>query len=178
MVTEGDIIAAGSRLAAVPPALSAKAAPDFILARGLRPLAQEYDHVVIDTPPGDNRLTSNALFAAQRMIVPVQPGSIDGVVSLMYLTEEWRGLSGAPVAELGGVVLCRAKQTRLAELTADWVRGRYKGAFLDPVVPDTVAVQQAWHDRKPLTGAVGGRATEAYGEITDRLLQRERRWQR
>ena len=55
-----------------------------ILADGLTPLRQEFDYVVIDTAPSLSYLTINALMAANAMIMPLVPESLDFVSSVHF----------------------------------------------------------------------------------------------
>jgi len=45
-----------------------------ILRDLLAPIKQEYDYIVIDTPPSLGILTSNGLISSDHVIVPIQPG--------------------------------------------------------------------------------------------------------
>jgi chromosome partitioning protein len=45
--------------------------------RRLPPLARDYVHVVIDTPPGDLAIVRGVLLAAERAILPIPPSLID-----------------------------------------------------------------------------------------------------
>jgi chromosome partitioning protein len=47
------------------------------LHRDLPPLAQDYDHVVIDGPPRVSDLARSAIIAADLVIVPIQPSPYD-----------------------------------------------------------------------------------------------------
>jgi chromosome partitioning protein len=176
---EADVIGSGPDLSSVPPGLSQKHGAPFILARGLRQVERAYDWIVLDTPPGENLLVSNALFAAERLIVPVQPASPEGIVAVLHLVEESRALiPGVRVAELGGIILAMTKHARASSTTLEAITKKYRGALLEPQVPHTSAVWDAWDARRPLSGSIGGRATEAYEQITEQLLQRARRWRR
>jgi len=66
-VAVGSIDLAGAELA-----LSSLIGRERALQRGLRPVDERYDFILIDTPPSLGLLTINALTAAQGVIVPVQ----------------------------------------------------------------------------------------------------------
>jgi chromosome partitioning protein len=56
---------------------STVAVPTTSVARQARDLAQRYDHIVTDTPPGHPGITSAALAVADAAVVPVTTGSVD-----------------------------------------------------------------------------------------------------
>jgi chromosome partitioning protein len=72
-----------------------------ILKQGLEPLLSEFDVVIIDCPPSLSYLTFNAVFAADGLVLPTPPESLDFASSAMY----WQLL-----VDLFGVVeeRCRA----------------------------------------------------------------------
>lgn len=47
------------------------------LHRDLEPIAADYEHIVIDTPPRVSALARSALLASDLVLVPVQPSSYD-----------------------------------------------------------------------------------------------------
>jgi chromosome partitioning protein len=81
---EIDLAVASIDLAGAELALSAMIGRERSLEKALRPVLDEYDFVVIDTPPSLGLLTINALVAANGVIVPVQCEylSLRGLVQL------------------------------------------------------------------------------------------------
>jgi chromosome partitioning protein len=69
---EIDVAVASIDLAGAELALSSMIGRERALQRGLRPIVDEYDYILIDTPPSLGLLTINALTAAESVIVPVQ----------------------------------------------------------------------------------------------------------
>lgn len=77
----------------------------LLLARALAPLAEDYDMIFLDTPPGDPLLQRLALGASRWMYVPTKsdPGSIYGLKNLADLLPDVRQVN--PYLEVAGVLL-------------------------------------------------------------------------
>lgn len=58
--------------------------PSFLLAEKLAEVAEKYDVVLLDCPPGDAALQTQALVAARWILIPTQPdmGSLQGLAQL------------------------------------------------------------------------------------------------
>jgi chromosome partitioning protein len=69
---EIDVAVASIDLAGAELALSSVIGRERALQRGLRAVLDQYDYLLIDTPPSLGLLTINALTAAESVIVPVQ----------------------------------------------------------------------------------------------------------
>jgi chromosome partitioning protein len=69
---EVDVACASIDLAGAEIAMSTKIGRERSLDKALRPIADDYDFICVDTPPSLGLLTINALTAADKVIVPVQ----------------------------------------------------------------------------------------------------------
>lgn len=89
---EIDVAPAGIELAGAELALSATIGRERALDRALRPLRDEYDLILLDTPPSLGLLTINAMTAAHGVIVPVQCEylSLRGLAQLQGTIEQVR----------------------------------------------------------------------------------------
>lgn len=57
-----------------------------LLEEGLAPLRQDYDVIIMDCPPSLSYLTFNAIYAADGVVMPIPPESLDFASSAMF----WR----------------------------------------------------------------------------------------
>jgi chromosome partitioning protein len=67
-----DLIPANHKLAMAELELVAELRREFVLDRALEPLEPDYDVILIDCPPSLGILTTNALCAAQEVLIPLQ----------------------------------------------------------------------------------------------------------
>jgi chromosome partitioning protein len=81
-----DVIAGAGALAGVEMSLVGEVARERFLRDALEPALDEYDEVVIDTPPNLGLLTVNALVCADRVLAPVScedEASVHGILQLL-----------------------------------------------------------------------------------------------
>ncbi|MFL9886737.1 AAA family ATPase [Paraburkholderia agricolaris] len=85
-----DVIAAHPSLFSaefyIPSMLKTKPSFQFwaILREGLAPLRSQYDYIILDTAPSLSYLTLNALMAADSMVMPLVPESLDFISSVSF----------------------------------------------------------------------------------------------
>jgi len=80
-----DVIPAKFDLSNVEEALIADDNKNFILSNALESVKDEYDYVIIDCPPSLGLITTNALIAADSVLIPVQCEflAMDGLTQLL-----------------------------------------------------------------------------------------------
>ncbi|MHB9090138.1 MAG: ParA family protein [Chloroflexota bacterium] len=171
-----DVLPASLSLAGAEVELVALPAREQRLARGLRPLAPQYDHIIIDCPPSLGLLTVSALTAAQRVIVPVQCEylALEGLTQLMRSIALVRQ-SLNPRLRLGGVLLTMFdSRTNLSQQVVDEVRRHFPQVVFTTVVPRSVRLSEApSHGRSILEYDPASRGAAAYRELAEELVARE-----
>lgn len=82
---EIDIIPAKFDLSNVEGALISDDNKNYILANALEPIRDNYDYIIIDCPPSLGLITTNALIAADSVLIPVQCEflAMDGLTQLL-----------------------------------------------------------------------------------------------
>jgi len=148
------------------------------LNEALSKVAQEYDYVLIDTPPSLGLLTLNALVAASDILIPMQCEyySLEGLGALMGTIERVKA-SLNPRLSVWGVLLCmydpRANLTKQVELE---VRGHFGNKVFDTTVPRNVRLSESPSFGKPiLLYDIASRGAQAYLELAREFLGREQR---
>ncbi len=116
-----DLIAADKALSGVEYYLFTRADREVVLARFLEALKQDYDLILIDTPPSLNLLTLNALCASDYVLIPVQPEffSLEGIVKIKESIEDVR-LRWNPNLSIIGVLPTQLSSRR--KLTHEVIR--------------------------------------------------------
>lgn len=103
-----DIIPASIELARAEIDLSSRMAREKILKNLLDPIKDNYDYILLDCPPSLGIVTTNALVAADRLIIPMTAEALPlkGLKMLDDVVKEVKKFVN-PDLEIGGVVLTR-----------------------------------------------------------------------
>jgi chromosome partitioning protein len=110
-----------------------------IIGSGLRPLRQEYDYIIIDTAPSLSYLTINALMAANAMVMPLVPESLDFISSVQFwnlFSDLARSFSGMdPNKRFDFISVLLSKVDYSTSSSAPVVRAWAQRAYADWVLP-------------------------------------------
>ncbi len=147
------------------------------LAEVLKPVAADYDYVLIDCPPSLGLLTLNALVAADALIVPLQCEffALEGVSHLIDTVGRVREAFNPRLALSGIVLTMYDKRNNLTDQVERDVREFFGDKVFQTVVPRNVRVSEAPSHGKPvLIYDVKSSGAEAYIHLAAELLKREK----
>lgn len=125
-----------------------------IVGDGLQPLREQFDYIIIDTSPSMSYLTINGLMAANGMVMPLVPESLDFISSTQFwglfadLCRTFADLEPNKVFDFVSVLLSKVDNgpTSAAPIVRSWSQRAY-GDWLLPV-------------EIPLSSVVGSEAIE------------------
>ena len=89
--------------------------PEYVyLAACLEKLKEQYDVIIIDTPPAKNNLTLSAIYAADEVLIPVKPDkySMDSLSETITMIETINKNEGTDIKVLG-ILLTLVEKTSL-----------------------------------------------------------------
>lgn len=111
----GDIIAGDPNLKDASKLLDGVSAA-YRLKKGLTNIAPNYDYVILDTPPALSVLLTNALTAADTVIIPLTSDryGLHGLVQLNDTIKDIREFTN-PGLQVAGLLLVKYRQTTLAK---------------------------------------------------------------
>jgi len=166
-----DLVAGAKDLRLAEKHLGTVTGADFVLREALEHAAESYDYVVIDTPPAAGALSSNALTAADWVLVPVQyeAPTLEGYGELLS-TIELVVRRTNPKLRLGAV-LATKNMVRSAHSAAvsDWL-GANVPELLATRVGFSTAFPDAYDKRKPITVfQPKGKSAAAYRAVVAEL---------
>ena len=126
----GDIIAGDPQLKDVSKLLDGDVSAPFRLRRGLKEIAPKYDYIILDTPPALSVLLTNALTAADKVIIPLTSDrfGLQGLMQLYDTIKDIREYTN-PGLVVGGFLLVKYRGTTTLAKAVDDSLPKYAELF-------------------------------------------------
>lgn len=149
----------------------------FNLKTALDPLEDQYDFIVIDSPPALGAMTLNAFTAADELLVPMPCEflAMDGLIELIDTMNQVK-MSTNPQIELGGILLTMAEErTNLGSSVAHEVRKNFPGKVFKNSIPRNIRLAEAPSHGKPIAFYdVRSKGAQAYLNFTKEWLRKHK----
>ncbi len=161
---QGDLIPASPALATTD-ALITDTGKEYRLKEALEPLLEEYDYILLDTPPALGVLTVNALTACNSVIIPAQADaySLQGIGQLAQTIQTVKkycnrdlAIKGLLVTRYNARSILTRDMTELLESTASQLNTKlYKAKIRECIaLKEAQASQQSIYTYAPKSNAV------------------------
>ena len=135
----------------------------------------EYDSIIVDSPPSLGLLTLNALVAADRVLIPLhcEYFALEGLADLVATMRRVRA-SMNPTLDIEGVLLTmNDERTNLGQQVSKDVREFFKEKVYRTVIPRNVRLAEApSHGVPAVTYDARSRGAEAYFAFAKEVLER------
>lgn len=146
------------------------------LKAAIEPIKNEYDLIVIDTPPQMGELMFNALYAATGLIIPLEAdnNSIQGLYQITDIANQIKGKTNPDLQILGTVVTRYDARPKLNRYLLDVIRdtGAEIGAPLLIAIRAAVAVKEAQAMQQSLFEyAPKSKATADYMQLYEKIAE-------
>jgi chromosome partitioning protein len=178
-----DLLPSSIDLAGAEVHLMTRTGREFVLARALKPLHENYDYVLIDCGPSLGILTINGLTAANWVAVPFQCDTLShrGVGQLLETIGDVRAYTNDSLRVLGGIATMYDGRTRLAREVLETVASQHGLKVFDPPIPKSVRAAEApGRGKSVLRHARSSKPAVAYRSLAaaiDRAVRPTRRKQ-
>lgn len=149
-----------------------------ILKNCLRTVRREYDYIILDCPPMLRGLSTNALTAADSILIPVKSGhfSLDAVDKLFKYLEWIREVANKQLAVEGILLTMHEPNTRVTDITTRELQGKYKKHMLPLVIPkNTVLSEASFYGKPAVLYNAGSRGATAYLHLAREIMERTKR---
>lgn len=141
-------------------------------------IKDNYDYVIIDCPPSLGILTTNALSAADSIIIPVQCEffALEGIMQLMN-TIMLAKKKLNPSLDIEGVLLTMLySNTNLGLEVVENIRGFFKERVYDTIIPRLVRLAESPSHGKPISAYdPKSKGTLAYLNLAKEVIERNAR---
>ncbi len=149
---------------------------EFLLAKSLAEIKDNYDYILVDCPPALNLLTINALAAADSLLVPVQCEyyALEGVSELFNtLTSIRRAVN--PTLRIEGLLLTMYDdRINLSSAVAADLREFYGNLILKTLIPRNVRLAEApSHGQPVIFYEPRSRGAESYLKLAEEVIAHE-----
>ena len=149
---EFDLIPANRELAGAEIELIQIDRREFRLKDALQPIKDEYDFVVIDSPPALNMLTVNGFTAADSVIIPMQCEyyALEGLSDLVGTLRKVKSNLNAKIEVEALVRTMYDPRSMLTQQVSDEIKKHYGDKVFDTVIPRNVRIAEAPSFGKPV----------------------------
>jgi len=138
-----------------------------------------FDFALLDCPPSLGILMTNALAAADEILVPIQCEyyALEGLTLLMDVTNRIRASEANPTLSISGLLLTMFDgRTNLNSAVVADVRKHFQEVVYETVIPRTVRFAEApSHGRTIFEHDPSGVGSAAYRALAKELLERQKR---
>lgn len=140
-----DIIPSSSDLSAAAVELATAKDREFWLLTALKDVRNNYDYIIVDSPPSLDLLTVNILTASDDVIIPVQTEyyALEGLSKLLETVSLVRKALQPNLGIMGAVLTMYDKRNRLARQVVREVQDNFPGRVFDSVIPRNVRLSEA-----------------------------------
>ncbi len=149
-----------------------------VLKKAVASVAEDYDYVIIDSPPSLSLLTVNGMIAADYLILPVQTEfyALEGVAQLLESMAMVKKAMNPDLKLLGVLATMYDKRTSLSVEVLAEVRKYFKDKVFRTSIPRNVRVAEAPSHGVPV-GAYDkfSKGAKAYKEFTREVEERTRK---
>lgn len=125
--------------------LSSEAGREYILKELLDPVRDEYDYILIDSPPSLGLLTVNALTASNEVLIPLQAQflSIRGLSKLIEIIEKIKKRLNKQL-KIGGVFITQYDGRKILNRNVlETIKTHFQSELFNTVIRDNVSLAEA-----------------------------------
>jgi len=146
LVVKGlDVVPSTLDLSGAEIELSSTIGREYILRELLEPIKNNYDYVIIDSPPSLGLLTVNALTSADEILIPLQAQylALQGLTKLMEIVEKiQRHLNKS--LQVGGVFITQYDSRKILNRNVvEAIQEHFKSRVFKTKIRDNVALAEA-----------------------------------
>lgn len=170
-----DVLGARISLAKAEPKLIGEFDSHFRLKDKLAEVRDDYDYIVIDTPPTLGILTVNALVASTHLLVPIQSSyyALEGTDDLLDTYEKIRARPNPDLQFIGVVITIDDKRTILARDIRQQIRNVFGEKVFKTTISRSVRLEESPAYKKSIfTFSPRSSGAVEYYSLTEEVIGR------
>ena len=145
------------------------------LKTALAPLREEYEYLFIDCPPSLGMITTNALCAADTLLVPIQCEyyALEGITDLMTSIKLTKRTLNPPLEIQGIVLTMYDSRTSLSKQVAEEVKNYFGDKMFKTMIPRNVRLSEApSYGMSIIEYDKSSKGAEAYRDLAKEVIKR------
>lgn len=146
---------------------------EFRLRGALQQVEEQYDFILIDTPPSLGMLTVNALVAANGVLIPVQCEylPLEGLAQLLETIERVRESLNPDLVVRGLILTMYDARTNLSRQVVEEIREQFPNTVFEAIIPRSVRLSEAPSYGEPISSyAPRSSGGKAYAALCQELM--------
>ena len=151
---------------------------EFLLKQLLAPVQEQFDFILIDSPPSLNILTLNGLVAADSVLIPIQCEyfALEGITDLFDTLSRVRSAFNPSLTIRGILLTMYDERTNLSSQVRDDLINHFNDKVLQTVIPRNVRLAEAPSFGKPIIlYDIRSRGAESYIRLAKEILSYEKK---
>jgi len=143
------------------------------LSHVVEAVKDDYDFIIIDSPPSLGILTMNIMVASEEILIPIQCQylALEGLEQLLDTINLVKDKLEENLEITGALLTMYDRRKKLSQQVAKKVRRNFPDYVFDAVIPKSVALAEAPQFRKTIMQyAPNSKATKAYRELAQELI--------
>ena len=145
------------------------------LKRALSPISNQYDYIIIDTPPSLGLLTINALAASEKLVIPVSTGffALTGLVQLQEAFQMVKQTKLNERLDILGVLCTFTERTNVSKDVEGQLREYFGELIFQTTIPKNISLEEAHsHHTHIFKYAPHSKGSLAYQALVQEVLKR------
>jgi chromosome partitioning protein len=124
----------------------------FRMKDRLKPIAQKFQYIIVDTPPTLGLLTVNALVAATHLLVPIQSSyfALEGTDDLLETVEKIKARPNPRLEFLGVVITIHDKRTLLGRDIKNHIKEVFGPKVFRTIISRSVRLEESPAYKEPI----------------------------
>ena len=155
--------------------LSSRISREFILHKLLKPIAGEYDYILLDCPPSLGLVTINALVAAKELFIPLTAEALPsrGLAKLTNILQMVRDNLNEDII-LSGVIITRWEGTNLSKMVEGQLRELFGDTIFKTRIRKNVSIAEApLYAMDVVSYSPDSNGAKDYTSLTEEILAQE-----